>query len=469
MLTSLSGINKLKVLFIGDNDLISRRFNGYDYYESLLDYNIESSMLVKEKLSDSHFVHCLNYSIGNFTVSIIKNKHFFDADIVHLHLIHNTPFDINYLPLITRLKPTIITLHDPFFLGAHCIYFFGCEQWKHHCADCQYLDVPFVIKNDDTALNFATKNIAINNSNISAIVASDWMNNLVKQSPIWNNKHIYKLPFGINQNIFKPYNIHDAKIRLGIDKNSITLMFRSQDNPYKGMDIIKYALNNITCNQKITLITVGQKGLLNAYKNIFTIKEFEWVTDDIFLSQLYQAADIFLMPSIQETFGLMAVEAMGCGKMVLATKNTALEKVINHPECGIAVEHNAEIFTNELQRLLNNMDETKERGERCLEFAKNTYLNDVFFLNLVDIYKDTIERFKNRTLDSTTKDTDLILSQLKKYHIDYTLSSNEFQNQNKYLKKSPGVKNALLIFLRIIIPSKKLRKKLRNMFSSESK
>jgi glycosyltransferase involved in cell wall biosynthesis len=406
----------LKVLFIGDNDLYSRGFNGYNYIDSLKKYNVDATMLVGNKMSNSNFVYQIDHTVNNFTLSILKNKFFVEADIIHLHLIHNTPFDINYLPLITRLKPTIISLHDPYFLSGHCIYHFDCEKWKNCCMDCELLNIPFTIVNDDVALMFFLKKTTIYNSYISAIVASEWMLNLVKQSPIWYEKSIYLLPYWVNKNIFTPCNSEEAKGKLGID-NSITLMFRMQNNIFKGIDIIKYALEKINIDPTIiTLITVGQKGLLNDLKNKFKIIEFDWITDDVLLSQLYQACDIFLMPSRQEAFGLMAAEAMCCGKMILATHNTALECVINHPECGIAVEHNSEIFLNELQRLLDNVDEIKIRGNKSYEYAKAAYCCDNFYTNLLEIYNNTIEQYNTALTKSYKDNICLVLQQLKKHN-----------------------------------------------------
>ena len=64
----------MKVLFIGDNDLISKRFNGYDYHELLKNYDIASSMLVENKMSDSEFVQRIERTVDNFTLSIIKSN-----------------------------------------------------------------------------------------------------------------------------------------------------------------------------------------------------------------------------------------------------------------------------------------------------------------------------------------------------------------------------------------------------------
>lgn len=106
---------------------------------------------------------------------MLRRKEFLFSDIVHLHLIHNTDFDIKMLPIMTRLKPIVITLHDPFFLGGHCIYHFDCEKWKTQCRMCPYPDAAFPLDEDDCAMQFVLKEHAFQDADISVIVASDWM------------------------------------------------------------------------------------------------------------------------------------------------------------------------------------------------------------------------------------------------------------------------------------------------------
>jgi glycosyltransferase involved in cell wall biosynthesis len=407
----------MKVLHIGDRDLICRRFNGYDYHDYLLKNGVDSTNLVMFKSSDSDYVYSIKQLDKNFTKSIIKDKLFIDTDIIHFHLIHNTPFDINYLPVITKIKPAVLTLHDSFFMGGHCIHHFLCEKWHTHCYNCQYIDKPFAISADDTALEFEIKRMAIQNSNITAIVASGWMEDKVRKSPIWNQKNVYRLPFGIDQTYFKPtMDEKKAKNVLGIDEDSIVLMFKASNNPYKGLNIIKKSLEKIKFDRKITLITLAEKKLLNDLRNKFIIKEYGWINDDAKLVSLYQACDIFLMPSEQEAFGLMAVEAMSCARMVLSTKGTALETIINAPECGIVVDHNVNDYAKELQRLVDNSTEVKERGKKCLEFAKNNYNQDVFLGSLINIYKKVIETYNNQNKEA------LIISQLMKYQNNYKIT-----------------------------------------------
>ena len=416
---------KFSNLQVGDYDLNGNKFNGHDLHLYLIDKNIDSNHIVRKKLSndintffisnidDTEYIkylesrlniHALSYF---YTYDLIYNKLFLYSDIIHLHLINNYMFNINLLPLMSKLKPIVWTLHDRWLLSGHCTHSFDCDKWKDKCGDCQYLDILFKMEKDNTAFNFEIKRDIIERSDISFIVASKWMYNKVKESSICKNKKIYLIPFGINQNIFKPRDIVEAKKELGIDECSFVIMFRSDKSEFKGLDIIKKSLEKIKSKSKIVIITVFQKGLLEEFKDKYEIIEYGKVKDDYLLAKLYQACDIFLMPSKQEAFGMMAIEAMSCGKTVLALEGTALPDVINSPECGIACKE--EEYTEKLQYLIDNPNELIERGKKSLEFAKENYNKDVYVERIIEVYKEVMS---NHKIDDRYK---FILNQLDKY------------------------------------------------------
>ncbi len=67
--------------------------------------------------------------------------------------------------------------------------------------------------------------------------------------------------------------------------------------------------------------------------------ELGWIENTGTIAEALNAADLFLMPSIAEAFGLMAIESMACGTPVIVFEGTALPETINAPECGIAVPY----------------------------------------------------------------------------------------------------------------------------------
>ncbi len=438
-------INNLQISSL---DLIGNKFNGFDLHLDLRKNGIDSKHLVFIKESDDVNTYRYNFDTKDATKELLQKEIFLDADIVHMHLIHNI-IDLNYLPIISKLKPTILSLHDPFFLGGHCVHHFDCKKWQTQCMDCSYLNEPFALEKDISALNFKLKEQAIQNSQITAIVASQWMKNKVQQSPIWQGKKIYLLPLGVNQELFKSVSSESAKKKFEIPKESIAIMFRSDTGSFKGLDILKQTLSCLKNQETITLITVGETGRLEEFKNKFNVIEYGWIKDDELLASLYQACDIFLMPSRQETFGMMAVEAMSCGKMVLAleSEGSALPEVIYSPVCGLAVT--IDNFARELQRLIDDPNEIVERGKKSLEYAQKKYSKDVYVKETMKIYSEVMAEHK------ITKEYELLLNQLKKY-ASINLVADIQEKAGKKEKKPHFFKKMERKFRRnILYPAKK--------------
>lgn len=417
-------------LQISSYDLVGNKFNGFDLHLDLRDKGLDSNFMCLYKESKDENTFQFNFNSKDATKELIKNPLFYKSQLIHLHLVHNI-LDLNYLPLITDLKPTVITLHDPFFLSGHCVHHFDCDKWKTHCKDCPYLDKLFPLESDYSALNFEIKKRAFLNSNLTVIVASKWMERKVKQSPMWKNKKIIVLPFGIDQNLFSPKNVEVIKQKLQIPLENKVIMFRSDKNLYKGMDIVIKALKEINNKNKVTLISVGEKGTVSKFKQEFQVLEYDWIKDDSLLSDLYSVSDIFLMPSNQETFGMMAIEAMSCGTFVLSIKSpgSALEEIINSPKAGISVYEKE--FSATLNHFLTSNKELGQQKALCLEFARNNYSKEKYINRMVNIYKSTIE---NTKISESSK---LIIEQLDKYNVNSNVieysSSNPSVVTNKTL------------------------------------
>lgn len=412
---------KLNVLFLGDNDLIGNKFNGHDLHIYLREQGVIANHLVTNKLSSDPNTYIFPRTTpSQFTKKLLSQNVFLDADVIHLHLIHNTFFDLNYLPLISSLKPIVWTIHDPWVLGGHCVYHGECDKWRTHCADCGRLDAHFSLQRDTSALEFATKKRAIQNSQLFPIVASQWMEDKLADSPIWAGKRIQRIPFGVNQSLFVPGDKLAARKELGIAPEG-TVLFCRLATTLKGIDLIRDALAQAGKLQEVTVLTVGfaEKELLFGLPNSVRHIHYGWLTDDHALLRLYQACDVFLMPSEQEAFGMMAIEAMSCGKVVLVQEasGSALPQVVNAPDCGIAASRDT--YASELCRLLKTPSEIRQRGERSLAFARRFYNLEDYLSNIIDAYDFAQENF---TLDA---DAPLILTQLRKYACDKAQKNTE--------------------------------------------
>lgn len=382
------------VLQIGDTDLHGNKFNGHDLHKYLRMKGIESvHMVVRKESDDSTTVEIESQCKKRIPDEILSSDDFWQTDLVHLHLIHNNVLDVSALPLLSQIRPLVWTLHDPWCVSGGCIYHFDCEKWQSHCHDCAYLKMPFESKYDDRAINFLIKERAIQAAEISGIVASKWMENMVAKSPIWKGKEIYHVPFGVNQDVFcLPKCPEKIRKALGIHPDNVVMLLRATQSKYKGLEIIKEALSFIN-ERNITILTVDQTGLLEEFNEKYQIIDFGWI-DDTKLKDLYQVADVFLMPSEQEAFGMMAVEAMSCGCCPVVIEGTSLPEVVNAPEHGIVTTK--QDFAKTLYRLVKSKECLKSRGLKCYEYAQKEYNKEIYISRLIRCYEDIVSRWKVR-------------------------------------------------------------------------
>lgn len=408
----------MKVLNIGDNVLFGHRFNGHDLSKYLRDRGAEAHHLVwwknyeddntSEIAADWHgranlrdFFTALNTHYSSnalfhpFYYDLFYNQQFLDCDVVHLHLLHNAYFGIEYLPLLSFIKPVVWTLHDPWALAGHCIHPLDCARWRTGCGDCPYLDLSFGIRQDASALNWEYKRLMFQACDLDIVVASQWMYDRVSQSPLFQNAHLNLVNFGIDLEQFKPDKDQEAaKQRFGIPKKNLVVSFRGSSWVYKGMPFVKECLRQLSTQQPVTLMVFQEKGLVTEFAERFQIVEVGWIDDDAEMIDAYEAADVFLMPSTAEAFGMMGIEAMACGKPVIAMADTALAEVLRTEESGCIVvpQGDVDAMRTHLERLLADVNLRRQIGARARAVAEKYYNKDKYVDSIVGVYQTAIQR-----------------------------------------------------------------------------
>jgi len=306
-------------------------------------------------------------------------------------LIHTGFFSLFSLPFLTKNKPSVWTIHDPWAITGHCIYPYECKDYTKGCGRCKILNSPLKMKFDNTKLMWKIKKFIYKKTKINIIVASEYMYKIVKNNSLLKDKNIAIIPFGINLNVYKPKNQDNCKKKFNIDKDCFTIFFRSTKNEYKGLIYIQECLNKIFTTKKIAIITIDQKGLIDEFKDRFQIVELGWTQDDQTIADAYNACDVFLMPSTAEAFGLMAVEAMSCGKTVIAFKGTSLEEVLDAPYGGVVVSmKNSNELTKALELLIENPDVNKNIGKKALKIAQNRYDEKIYLEKTINFYEEIL-------------------------------------------------------------------------------
>ncbi len=452
---------KIKVLEVNNIDLPGRRFNGYDLIDYSFKKDIDIIQAVIYKQSQNNKVHRLlkdseqmqmledmekfeteelsvHSNLSITSPALINSKEYKEADIIHFHMFHNTKLSLISLLQICNEKKVVMSIHDPWTVTGRCVHFGECEKWKTGCKKCQNLNTLFEFKDDNCSSMWKLKQMIYKQINPEIVVSSKYMYDVIKQSPLtkhFTNVHI--IPLGINLNKFgKNVNQKEARKKFNIPEDNIVLFLRAQE-AFKGTSYIVEALQMLDTDKKITILTCDEKNRLEAVKNKYNIIDYGRMNNEE-LIYAYNACDIFLMPSLGETFGLMAVEAMACSRPVIIFDNTALPAVTHAPECGVLVENkNSNKLMEAIGKLIKNPEERKRRGELGRKICEEEYNIENYNNSLIDLYKKIPER----------KSQDTFLSKNINY---YSNESMKIEHElNKFTKanfKENSVEYKELIF-----------------------
>ena len=157
------------------------------------------------------------------------------------------------------------------------------------------------------------------------------------------------IPCGVNLELFQPMNKEMAKQQLGFANDKV-ILFVGRIEPLKGIDQLLRAMPNLQNGQGPRLVIVG--GDKNSQYEIARLQELSLdlhISGSVIfpgnikqdgLPYFYSAADVCVIPSYYESFGLVALESLACGTPVVATDVGDLKSVIRPGETGYVVTDN---------------------------------------------------------------------------------------------------------------------------------
>lgn len=327
------------------------------------------------------------------SIDIRKNDFYQEANLVHLQLIHASPFfSLLSLPKMGAEKKLLLTLHDPWMLTGHCVHPMECERWKIGCGHCPDLARPFPIYRDTTAFTWRLKKRLMERTDIHLVVASEWMDQLVRSSPILSHLPRSIIPLGLDTKVFQPRSKAEARAELGIPRDAFVIAFRAVPfSPFKGTEYIERALTGLSSKKPVYLILFDSKGLMPGLTEKYPALELGWMNDPEKMTQVLNAADVFLMPSLAEAFGMMAVESMACGTPVIVFEGTALPSVVKAPRGGIAVPaRDSDALRAAIESLINDSARYQELVRNGLEIVQQEYTIEKYISLHLDLYSKLV-------------------------------------------------------------------------------
>lgn len=331
------------------------------------------------------------HGLGSFfsTFFFIRKIKKINPDVIHLHNIHG--YYLHYPLLFKYLskcgKPIVWTLHDCWSFTGHCTHFenASCYKWKNICGDCPLLTAQYKSRIFDTShLHFCLKKKYFSNvPNLTIVPVSNWLSNLVSQSFLKGHR-ITTIRNGIDLNLFKQreqsireqYNIGDKKIILGVAASG----WIDEKGLNEFLALSKYD------QYQVIMIGVSKRQVSTFPSNIIAI---ERTANQSVLVDYYNAADVFVNPTYNDTLPTVNMEALACGTPVV-TYNAGGSPELLSPETGVVVPR------GDFKSLLSAIEEVCMNGKdfysrKCRERAEKEFEKKDKYIEYINLYNTLLD------------------------------------------------------------------------------
>lgn len=306
------------------------------------------------------------FSPSQVTLNPVRRINDYQADVVHLNWITGGFMKIEALKEIQA--PLVWTLHDMWPFTGGCHYTQGCEKYKEGCGCCPILRSH---KQNDLSRKIFLRKLATYRQikNLTFITASAWMADMARQSPVMENRRVEVIPIPLNALIFAPKDKQVARRHFDLPPHKKIILFgayRCDMNEMKGMYLLLEAWQQIR-DENMELIIFGNVRKNEEIAVKYHVRFLGHIKSDQKLSELYSAADVMIVPSLQESFGQTVTEAFACGTPVVAFASTGLLDLVKHEYNG----YQAQPFDiADLARGIQWIFADKSRQERLSQNAR---------------------------------------------------------------------------------------------------
>ncbi len=325
------------------------------------------------------------FSLHTSPVNILRNKFVQQADIINLHWI---PEFVDYATFFKSVDKNIVwTLHDmnPFTGGCH--YSSNCFKYNSNCMNCKQLKGT-KDNNLSNKILLSKEKIFSNDIKLNIVAPSKWLNNLSRESKLFS---IYKnvlIPYSLDSKIFHPISKFNAREILNLPKAKKIILFVSDSiiNKRKGFPLLIDALKKYN-NSDVLLCSVGSTNKSSDLQNYFHLGK---IHDERLMSIIYSAADVFVIPSLEDNLPNTVIESLMCGTPVIGFNIGGIPDMVENNVDGVLCEkQDADSLLKGIITFFDNQDSFDRNKIR--EKAVKKYDESIQADNYIALYKSILK------------------------------------------------------------------------------
>lgn len=230
-----------------------------------------------------------------------------------------------------------------------------------------------------------------------------------------DSRKMVTIPPGVDLSHFYPIPADEAKQFIGVKGEHRLVLFVGRIEPLKGVDTLLRAMSCLkirSLNRPVHLAIIGGEPGADPREMSAEMARLQKLSDELCMGGMvvflgkrsqdtlqyyYSAAEVLVMPSLYESFGMVALEAMACGTPVIASQVGGLAYLVQDGLTGYTIPDNdPDILCEKLSGLLSDPDLHRQMGLCAAEYARD-YAWERIAGQIVDIYKELVEGRRERT------------------------------------------------------------------------
>ena len=273
-----------------------------------------------------------HWSLNQFNYPIASAINSFAADIVNLHWVGD-----NFVPIAQLEKiraPIVWTLRDMWAFSGGCHYAGDCFNYQFACGNCPQLVNRS--ENDISTGAQAAKLRAWSMLPLTVATISEWLAECARSSSLLADKRIEVIGNPIDPNVFKPLSRRTARQAFNLPLDRKLILFGAiggTSDPRKGFRYLAEALGKLNNDDPVELVVFGS-ARREAIDVDLPAHQVGRLHDEVSLSALYSACDLYVLPTIQEALGKTLMEALACGTPCVTFDGTGPNDMVAHKVDG---------------------------------------------------------------------------------------------------------------------------------------
>ena len=336
--------------------------------------------------------HLFEIDIANCGSDITRLPEFQEADVIHLHWVNQGMLSLSGIRKILQSgKPVVWTMHDIWPATSVCHYARGCKQYQSECRKCPILPSASLLRHV-----WQRKAQLFSEHSVTFVSCSEWLAGEARRSALLSGQRIISIPNPIDTRLFRPQNKQQARQQMGLPLDRRIILFVSQrvTDPRKGMcyfiEAIKLLAERYPEMKQQAGVAILGGHAEEAAQLALPSYPLGYINDPARMVLAYNAADVFVLPSLEDNLPNTLMESMACGVPCVGFRVGGIPEMIVHQQNGyVAAERNAAELVQGIHYVLAETDYAA-MSECCLHHVTQHYSQQTVAQRYLEVYQQCL-------------------------------------------------------------------------------